>query len=209
MIVKILKASAKFSGVRYNTNKMDTGKGELMKVSGFGPLQAYSQLMPEDYVRYLELVSGRNKQIRLPQFHAVISAKGREMGKVELSELAVSWLEKMGYKDQPYLVVFHSDTKNNHVHLVSTRVDKQGKKISSAFEKIRAVTELNRLMQQDEYQMAKQDLAKALSYNFSTKAQFMMILESQGYVISEGADKLELIRFGKKLAEVQIGRAHV
>lgn len=204
MIVKILKASAKFSGVRYNTNKMDNGKGELMKVSGFGPLQAYSQLLPEDYVKYLELVSGSNKRIKLPQFHAVISAKGREMGKDELTDLAVHWLEKMGYKDQPYLVVFHKDTKNNHVHLVSTRVDKQGKKISSAFEKVRAVAQLNRLMKLDEYHVARQDLTKALLYNFSTRAQFMMILESHGYMVSENAGKLELIKFGKKLADVEL-----
>lgn len=122
-----------------------------MKVSGFGPLQAYSQLFPEDYVRYLELVSGSNKRIKLPQFHAVISAKGREMGKEGLTDLADKWLEKMGYKDRPFLVVFHKDTKNNNVHIVCTRVDKMGKKINSAFEKIRAVTQLNRLMKQDEY----------------------------------------------------------
>ena len=205
MIVKILKPSAKFSGVRYNTNKMDSGKGELMKVCGFGPLQAYSRLLPEDYVKYLEMVSSRNKRIKLPQFHAVLSAKGREMGKEALTDLASKWLEKMGYKDQPYLVVFHKDTDNNHVHIVSSRIDKQGKKISSAFEKIRAVTQLNRIMQLDEYHIARQDLARALAYNFSTKAQFMLILESQGYVFSERAGKLDLIKFGKTLADVDLG----
>lgn len=204
MIVKILKATAKFDGVRYNTNKTESGKGELMGVSGFGPLQAYSQLKPEDYVNYLEMVSAGNKRVKLPQFHAVISDKERDSSKEELTDLAKAWLEKMGYGEQPYLIVFHKDTKNNHVHIVSTRVNKEGKKISSAFEKIRAVTQLNRVMQQDEYQMAKQDISKALAYKFSTKPQFMLILESKGYVVQETGGRLELIKFGKKLAELNV-----
>jgi hypothetical protein len=204
MIVKILPPSAKFGGVRYNTNKTETGKGELMEVSGFGPLQAYSQLKPEDYVNYLEMISAGNKRVKKPQLHAIISAKGKSSSKEELTELAKKWLEKMGYKDQPYLLVFHNDTKNNHIHMVSTRVDKQGKKINSAFEKIRAITQLNKIMQQDEHQMARNDLDKALKYNISTKAQFMMVLESKGYILNENTDRLELIKFGKKLAEVPL-----
>jgi hypothetical protein len=204
MIVKILSSSATFSGVRYNTNKIGSGKGELMKVSGFGVLNALGVLKPEDYKNHLKAVSALNKRVSHAQFHATISPKGREHDKYALTEIATEWLKKMGYSDQPYLIIFHNDTANNHVHLVTTRVDRQGKKISSAFEKVRGSKHLNNILGLDEKQSAKQDIAKALTYSFSTKAQFMMILESQGYVLREAGDKLDVMKFGVQQGEVSM-----
>ncbi|MEZ2334733.1 relaxase/mobilization nuclease domain-containing protein [Mucilaginibacter sp. RCC_168] len=170
MIVKILSSSAKFSGVEYNTNKVDRNKGELMLVANFGALQSLSRLRPQDYINYLKMVAGQNTRIKKPQFHAVISAKGRAYSSKELTEIAATWLDKMGYGQQPYLIVYHKDTENNHVHIVSVRVDKQGKKISSAYENLRAIGNLKEVIGID----------KALGYNFSTRAQFFMVMESLG-----------------------------
>ncbi|HZY38445.1 MAG TPA: relaxase/mobilization nuclease domain-containing protein [Mucilaginibacter sp.] len=204
MVVKILSGSATFSGVRYNTNKVDSGKGELMKVSGFGALNALGVLKPEDYKNHLKAVSALNKRVSHAQFHATISTKGREHDKYALTQIATEWLNKMGYGDQPYLIIFHKDTANNHVHIVTTRVDRQGKKISSAFEKVRGSQHLNNILGLDEKHSAKQDIEKALSYAFSTKAQFMMILESQGYVLRENDGKLDVMKFGVQQGEVSI-----
>lgn len=203
MIVKFLAKSKTFKGVRYNTNKVEKDKGELMKVSGFGPLQGFSQLMPQDYINYLQLVSARNKRIQYCQLHTVISAKGKEITKEELTDIAEKWLRQMGYAEQPYLIIFHKDTRNHHVHLVSTRVDKtNGKKINSAFEKIRAQTAINKIMNLNPAQKAKTDLERAMGYNFQTKAQFMMILESHGYTLTEVNGRLQLIKFGRNLLEI-------
>src|SRR5690606_26603347 len=83
-----------------------------------------------------------------------------------------------------YLLIFHKDTANNHVHLVSTRVSRDGKKISDKYEKLRAYRILNQIMGKDERQATSADLQKALGYSFSTRAQFMMILETQGYALA-------------------------
>ncbi|RYZ18417.1 MAG: hypothetical protein EOP49_49640, partial [Sphingobacteriales bacterium] len=204
MVVRILSSSASFSGVRYNTAKVDKNKGELMKVSGFGPLQALRDLQPEDYINYLAMLSAQNKRVVQTQFHATISAKRREYGKEALTDIATAWLKEMGYAEQPYLIVFHNDTGNNHVHIVSTRIDKAGNKISSAFENNRAIRNLNQVMGLDEKHSAEQDIAVALAYRFSTKSQFMMILESHGYVLKEAGDRLEVIKFGRKLSDISL-----
>src|SRR5690606_29651000 len=121
MIVRILKKSETFKGVRYNTSKVEKNKGELMKVQNFGALQALNLLRPQDYRNYLEAISARNSRIKYPQFHVVISAKGRSHSKEELTITAEQWLKGMGYGEQPYLLIFHKDTSNNHIHIVSTR----------------------------------------------------------------------------------------
>jgi hypothetical protein len=207
MIVKIIPAtknSASFPAVGYNTGKMDKNKGELMKVSGFGSLEGLQHWRPEDYRNYLKAVSATNKAVKLPQFHAVISAEGKSHDKQQLTEIAAKWLAAMGYGDQPYLLVFHSDTKNNHIHIVTTRVNKQGKKINDSFENLRAQRHLNEILGLDERHSAKKDMETALSYAYSTKAQFMMILESRGYTLKEENSKISVIKFGHKQGDVDL-----
>src|SRR5579872_2484557 len=172
MIAKILAGSPSFAGIAYNTSKVDRNKGELMLVANFGPLQALTNLRPQDYVNYLKMVSALNKNISDPQFHATLSAKGKAYDKHTLTKIAVAWLEEMDYGNQPYLVVFHKDTGNNHVHVVSTRVDRNGVKIPSDFEKRRTVKNISKVLGYD----------FAMQYKFSTRAQFFMVLESAGFL---------------------------
>lgn len=171
MIAKILNGSASFAGVSYNTNKIDRNKGELMLAANFGPLQGLAKLRPQDYVNYLKMIAALNKNISDPQFHATLSAKEKSYDKHTLTKVAVDWMKEMGYGKQPYLVVFHKDTGNNHVHLVSVRIDRDGVKIPSGFEKRRAVKNINKVLG---YEFA-------YGYKFSTRAQFFMLLENAGY----------------------------
>ncbi|QJD95957.1 relaxase/mobilization nuclease domain-containing protein [Mucilaginibacter robiniae] len=172
MIVKILpKSSPGFAGVTYNTDKIDRSQGELMRTANFGALDALDRLRPQDYINYLQLVSAQNKRVTQPEFHVVFSAKGDRYTKGELTDTAVKWLEEMGYGAQPYLIIYHRDTGHNHVHAVTTRVDKSGRKINSAFEKVRAQQLLNRVLG---YEWAQ-------TYQVSTKAQFYLLLERNGY----------------------------
>ncbi|MCX2584311.1 relaxase/mobilization nuclease domain-containing protein [Pedobacter sp. MR22-3] len=204
MIVKILWKSKTFRAVRYNTNKVEKNKGELLKVSGFGALEGLSEIKPQDYINYLSSLAARNKRVVYPQFHAMISPKGRSLGKEELVTLAQDWLKGMGYGNQPYLLIFHKDTNNNHIHMVSSRVDREGKKISDRYERIRAYRVLNKLIGKDEKQAAEKAIQKALKYTFSTRAQFMMLLERQGYGLKVLDNYMELSKFGEKVGGVSL-----
>ena len=204
MIIKILNSSASFSAVRYNTDKIDRGLGELMVARNFGALDHLADIRPQDYINYFKLLANGNSRVSKPQFHAVISADGKSVSASELSVLAERWLEKMGYGKNPYLIVFHGDTDHHHVHLVSCRVDREGKKISSGFERIRAVVALNALQGVDAELRCKEDIDSAFAYQFSTTAQFKLLLENKGYGHREVDGKLELFRYGKVLGKVDL-----
>jgi len=206
MIVKILWKSKTFRAVRYNTNKVEKDKGELLKVSGFKALSGFSELKPQDYINYLSSLAALNKRIVYPQFHAMISSKGRAADKQSLVLLAEKWLLGMGYGSQPYMLIFHKDTDNNHIHIVSSRVDLKGNKISDAFEKIRAYRVLNRLIGQDEKKIAGEAVAKALRYQFSTASQYLMILEARGYTVKLIGDTYNVSKFGELVAQLDISK---
>lgn len=209
MIVKFLYTkgpNGHFPAVQYNTGKIDKAKGELMKVANFGPLQGMGQLKPQDYKNYLQMVSATNKAVKKPQFHVAISCAGKEYDKHQLTDIAEKWIILMGYGDQPYLVIFHKDTNNHHVHIVSTRVNASGKKISDRYEKIRGLQQMQVVLGTDPKRNAAADAEKALSYCFHTKAQFLMILESMGYSHKEENGRLLLFKFGKQQGELDASR---
>lgn len=186
MVAKILeKPSRVFAGVGYNSDKIDRRTAELMRIANFGALQGLNSPRPQDLVNYLKMIS-RNSGIKNTQLHAVISANGRNYNKNELTAAAELWLREMGYGAQPYLIVFHKDTDNNHVHIVSSRVGKNGKKIDRDFENARSLSSINKLL----------GYTDAMRYNFSTKAQFYLILEKAGAL---GRDYIHEEKMQKKL----------
>lgn len=203
MIVKILSAAKNFEGIDYNERKNDQGRSELLMAANFDAL-AHSQeeLKKSDYINYMKNVGDLNRRVSNKQFHAIISTKGREHSPEQLKNIAVAYLDRMGYGKNPFLIYSHSDTGNNHVHMVSTRVDKNGKKVNDKFEKMRSQAALQEILKLDPRQEAVNAISNALEFNFSTQAQYKLLLELQGFKIAEESDAIKLIKYGKVL-EIQ------
>lgn len=181
MIVKIMKpAGSSFPGVKYNDKKVDSGKGELMLMKNF-PSFINESSGQEEVKNYLASVS-KNEKIRKPQFHSMISTKFQEHSKEELSQIAEKFMDEMGYGNQPFIVVFHSDTENSHVHIVSTRVDKQtGKKINDSYEKLKSQRALAKVMEKMYGISNEENIDKLLSYKISSLKQLELLLERNGF----------------------------
>ncbi|HEX7870802.1 MAG TPA: relaxase/mobilization nuclease domain-containing protein, partial [Chryseobacterium sp.] len=184
MIVKILgSASSDFHGVQYNDKKVEKGKGELMLMKNF-PSFINENSKAEDVKNYLKSIS-KNDKVRKPQFHAVISTKFQEHSKDELKNIAEDFMNGMGYRQQPFIVVFHNDTENNHVHIVSTRVDKQtGKKINDSYEKLKAQKVLAATIETICGIDQNAELSKLLCYKIASLNQLEILLNRSGFKIS-------------------------
>ena len=55
-----------------------------------------------------------------------------------LTQIAKEYMEELGYGKQPYIVFKHNDITREHIHIVSLRVDGEGRKINDKFEKRRS-----------------------------------------------------------------------
>lgn len=193
MIVKILSsASNDFHGVKYNEKKIDSGAGELIGMKNF-PNYINEEKSQETVRDYLKSVSNnsknKNKIVKNPQFHATISTKFQEHSKEELGAIAENFMQEMGYGNQPYIVVFHGDTENNHIHIVSTRVDKDtGRKINDSYERLKSQRALQKAMKEVLGEGQDKVLEELTKYKISSFNQLALVLERSGYKMEESKE---------------------
>lgn len=204
--IKILSTSASFGGVDYNERKNVQGKSELLVARNFGSLEMKGgEVSKADYVNYLKDYSAVNKRVKNPQFHAVLTCKGRKYTPEELQAFAEKYLDSMGYGDNPYLIYAHSDTLNNHVHIVTSRIDQQGAKIDHTFEGIKSQDFINgQILQQDPVQVFYEKVQDAAAYKFSTVGQFRTLLERQGYRSQADSDRIAFSKGGREVGAVTL-----
>lgn len=206
MIIKILNKSSKdFNGVAYNDKKIDKGKGELLLMKNF-PAYLNSASSRQEVKNYFKAISNNCKRVQNPQFHGTISAKGRSYSKEQLALTAEKFMEKMGYGEQPYIVVFHNDTSNNHVHIVSSRVDKHsGKRIERDFEKYKSQTALQEVLKELYGTDVHKKLDQLLGYSYSNSSQLQKLLENSGYSVYEKENTTHILCNGLHLMSINTG----
>jgi hypothetical protein len=189
MIVKKLRqvGGGRFPAAAYNEEKVQEGVAELlfarnvdkkflwqldiMHVVGINASSEVERYMKDHSITY------GNSKTQNKQFHVALSVKEHEMNKYELAEFAESFMDKMGYGQQPYFVYFHHDTANNHVHILSTSINRFGIAISDSFDKMRmqhVADEILGITPDKEKQ-------KVFSYKFKTEGQFLNVARSCGY----------------------------
>lgn len=183
MIVKILgSAGSDFHGVQYNDKKVEKGTGELMLMKNF-PTFINENSSQEEVRNYFKSIS-KNEKVKKPQFHTVISTKFQKHSKEELAKVAEDFMQEMGYGNQPFIVVFHNDTENNHVHIVSIRVDKStGKKINDSYEKLKAQKAMIDIKERIYGINNEETINNLLSYKISSLKQLELLMERNGFKV--------------------------
>ena len=211
MIITILPSSANFHAVAYNEMKVEKGVATLLEaqnILGLRPEAFTTEKLRQFFIDY----SSRNTHIQSAQFHVAVSCKGTEYTHQQLLDIAHRYLKEMGYADegQPQLVYAHHDTPNNHIHIVTSRVAPDGHKIDHAHEKRRSREITLKIMEEYTGQWQEPDvneIAKdALTYRYTSKAQFCAIMESLGYECKDDEEKpmVHLYRNGEELGTIQV-----
>ena len=210
MIATILPGSADFHAVGYNEHKVSKGLARLIEMRNFGTVGLAGRPTTEELTGYLRKYSSTNSRIRKPQFHVAVSCKGREMTESELLDFAHRYLREMGYAEpgQPWLIYSHHDTDNTHLHIITSRVAPDSRKITHSHERRRSQEVIDRILGNDRKKKTEDDIAAARQYTFSSFAQFKAIMVSIGYEVYQKEGKVFIKHGGKvqrqiPLAEVE------
>lgn len=210
MIITILPNSSNFHAIAYNEKKVSQGMAELLEVSNVYLLR--ESLTADKLRQYFVCYTSRNTRIEKGQFHVAVSCRGDEYTHKQLLDIAHMYLKEMGYANegQPMLAYAHHDTPNNHIHIITSRIAPDGKRISDKFEKKRSLQVTRKIMEQ--YTGQKQEptanevAVAALGYRFTTQAQFCAILESNGYECRDDDDRPEvhLYHGGEEIGTINV-----
>lgn len=189
MIVKKLGmvSGGGFPGAGYNERKVAEGVARLMAMENVDAAMRHKvELLHEagfdcagEIERYLKERSrtyGNTKTTRF-QFHIAASVKGQVMSADEMTDFARQLMAEAGYGRQPYFVYYHHDTDNNHVHILSTRIQPNGFPIPDHHDYARLNAAANRILSSD----INCDIQRMFSYGYLTEGQFANIIRSHGY----------------------------
>ncbi|MCX2476335.1 relaxase/mobilization nuclease domain-containing protein [Pedobacter sp. MC2016-05] len=197
MIVKILKKSVGFPAIKYNMTKVARGEAEILSMANAGILNGFLDISARDIEQYFSAVSRANSISKKDQLHVVFSEKGERFSKKNFEVLGMKWMKEMGFEKQPYMIFFHKDTQNRHIHIVSTTIRMDGSKISDEFDYSKALGALNKLLGLDSLEEFKLKVSRMMGYKYSCLSDFRLLLRQQGYksFLSDGI--LKICRYGK------------
>lgn len=123
MVVKImLPASSSCFSLEYNEKKCSTGEAVLMHTNCID-----ETLGVEETFRLYERRNIRTENL---SFHMSVNPSPDEnLSEEQMKEFIDDLMRGLGYGRQPYVVYRHSDIDREHYHVVSVRVNEQGRKI--------------------------------------------------------------------------------
>ena len=142
MVAKISIGSSLYGALAYNGEKINKEEGRLLATNkifdnGTGKLDIARAM--EDFSRYLSPHIRTEK----PVIHISLNPHPDDrLTDTELEDIAREYMEKMGYGSQPYIVFKHEDIDRHHLHIVSIRVDENGRCLNNAynFHRSKAIT---------------------------------------------------------------------
>jgi hypothetical protein len=148
MVAKINSGNNLYGALSYNQNKVDENHASVIFTNRImenadGNFDMHTCL--QSFEPYLLA----NKRTEKPVLHISINPDPKDkLSDEQLSEIAQTYMQKMGYGDQPFIVYKHEDIERRHVHIVSLRVDEDGRKIDHNFERKRSMDICRKLEQQ-------------------------------------------------------------
>jgi len=130
MVAKISVGSSLYGAIAYNGEKINEAQGRLLTANriyndGSGKVDINKAM--EGFLTFLP----PQMKVEKPVVHISLNPHPEDvLTDAELQNIAREYLEKLGFGNQPYLVFKHEDIDRHHLHIVTVRVDENGKCIS-------------------------------------------------------------------------------
>lgn len=143
MVAKISTGQSLHGALAYNQDKVDEGHARVLATNLVlqpedGQFRVSSCM--DDFRRWMPSHFRTEK----PVIHISLNPHPDDvLTDEQLTAIGEEYMQKLGYGNQPYMIFKHEDIERKHIHIVSLRVDSNGRKIndSNEYRRSKAITE--------------------------------------------------------------------
>jgi hypothetical protein len=130
MVAKIAIRKNLLTVLNYNEQKVLKGNAECIAAGNY--LIDHDQMNFYQKLERLQMLNDLNERAETKTIHVSLNFDPAEiLSNEKLCGIASAYMEKIGFGDQPYLVYRHEDAGHPHIHIVSTAIKADGKRINT------------------------------------------------------------------------------
>ena len=138
MIAKISATENLGGTLGYNFKKVEKGEASVLLAAELYQNKEGRYTLEEVFADMQALIPEKCRT-KKTVFHCSLNPHPDEkLSDETLTQIAKEYMEALGYGKRPYIVFKHNDIAREHIHIVSLRIDGEGKKINDKFEKRRS-----------------------------------------------------------------------
>ena len=138
MIAKISATENLGGALGYNFKNVEKGEASILLAAELYQDKEGTYTMAEVFADMQALIPEKCRT-KKTVFHCSLNPHPDEkLSNETLMQIAKEYMEELGYGKQPYIVFKHNDIAREHIHIVSLRVDGEGRKVNDKFEKRRS-----------------------------------------------------------------------
>ena len=143
MVAKISTGQSLYGALAYNQDKVDEGHARVLATNlVLQPEDGQFSISDcmDDFRRWMPSHFRTEK----PVIHISLNPHPDDvLTDEQLTAIGEEYMQKLGYGNQPYMIFKHEDIERRHIHIVSLRVDSDGRKIndSNEYRRSKAITE--------------------------------------------------------------------
>jgi hypothetical protein len=129
MVAKVKCGKNIAGALKYNEMKVHEGTARCIFSSKFG-LDG-GELSFNQKLRRFKILNDNNLKVKTNTVHVSLNFDTSEtVAEDTLLKISQAYMDKIGFGDQPYLVYQHYDAAHSHIHIVTTNVQENGKRIN-------------------------------------------------------------------------------
>ncbi|MDZ7650267.1 MAG: relaxase/mobilization nuclease domain-containing protein [Cytophagales bacterium] len=128
MVAKVISGKNIRGLLNYNENKLRGGVAQCIVAHRFG-CEPHALTFSNKLNRFTKIIAF-NQKTKTNTIHISLNFDVSEiLSNDKLSLIASDYMDRIGFGEQPYLVYRHTDAAHPHVHIITTNIQIDGKRI--------------------------------------------------------------------------------
>ncbi|WP_276348126.1 relaxase/mobilization nuclease domain-containing protein [Daejeonella sp. JGW-45] len=129
MVTKIVIGKSIRGILRYNESKVISSEATLLLANGFAG--EVNQMNFETKLQRFQHLIELKPSVKTNALHITLNFDVAEkLDEHKMQQIAMSYMDRVGFGDQPYLVYRHCDVAHQHLHIVTTCIRRDGTSIN-------------------------------------------------------------------------------